>query len=438
MNAKRMNWGRADLISLPFFSLTMFWQAYDYIVPLILSRHYRLGTTAYSVVMSLDNVIALVFLPLFGILSARCSGRLGRRTPLILMGTAGGVLCLLLMGLEDARAVSGEVRFGLFLVFLLITVFFMSLHRSPGAALVADCFIRPQRTKANAVLNLMGGLAGVLFGVVGHTLIGERDGEPVFTRCLVFVILTILAATAVYLALVRENRFCREAEERNRILGLIDEKTDSPRASSTKLSPGERLSLLLILFAVFFVYMGYNGFHTHYTNYLLSHLGKSAAWTGPYLLEVSVGILMMLPAAFITARLGRKRSCLIGMAACVIGFLGFSTVTGERPNAIYLWFLLAAVGFPLFGINLGPMVLELGNDADAGRFMGYYYMAVTVAQIAAPTLASLFINRFGYRIIGAYGAVCTALALLAFLRVRHGDVKPSFRKAFEDSAAVED
>ena len=155
MDAKKMNWGRAVLISLPFFALTMFWQAYDYIVPLILSRHYRLGTTTYSVIMSLDNVIALVFLPLFGILSDRIHGRLGRRTPLILLGTAGGVLGLLLMGAEDARAVAGEIRFGLFLVFLLITVFFMSLHRSPSAALVADCFIRPRRTKANAVLNLV-------------------------------------------------------------------------------------------------------------------------------------------------------------------------------------------------------------------------------------------------------------------------------------------
>ena len=438
MDAKKMNWGRAVLISLPFFALTMFWQAYDYIVPLILSRHYRLGTTTYSVIMSLDNVIALVFLPLFGILSDRIHGRLGRRTPLILLGTAGGVLGLLLMGLEDARAVSGEIRFGLFLAFLLITVFFMSLHRSPSAALVADCFIRPRRTKANAVLNLVGGIAGVLFGVVGHMLIGERNGEPVFTRCLAFVVLAILTATAVYLAFVRENRFCREVEEQNRALGLMDEKTDSSRSAPTKLTPGETTSLLLILFAVFFVYMGYNGFHTHYTNYLLAHLGKSAAWTGPYLLEVSVGMVMMLPAAFITARLGRKKSCLIGMAACVIGFLGFTTVTRAQPNAIYLWFLLAALGFPLFGINLGPMVLELGNDADSGRFMGYYYMAVTGAQIATPTLASLFINRFGYRVIGAYGAVCTALALLAFLRVRHGDVKPSFLKAFEDSSSVED
>ena len=71
--AMKMNWKRAILISIPFFALTLFWQAYDYIVPLMLSRHYRLGTTVYSMLMSVDNIIALIFLPLFGILSDRIS-----------------------------------------------------------------------------------------------------------------------------------------------------------------------------------------------------------------------------------------------------------------------------------------------------------------------------------------------------------------------------
>lgn len=438
MKTTRINWGRAALISLPFFALTLFWQAYDYIVPLILSRHYRLGTTVYSLVMSVDNVVALIFLPLFGILSDRISGRLGRRTPLILVGTAGGVAGLLMMNIEDARAVSGDVRIVPFLLFLLIAVFFMSLHRSPSAALAADCFIRPQRTMANAVLNLMAGLAGVLFGVVGHMLISERGDVPVFSRCLAFVMLAMLAATGVYLAIARENRFVDQVRAQNEKLGLIDEKTDGTSRAPTRLSAPEKKSLALILCSVLLIYMGYNGFHTHYTNYLVTHLGQSASWTGPYLLEVGVGMLMMIPGAFITAKLGRKKSCLAGMAACVIGYIGVSTVTRAHPESIYLWFFIAAVGFPLFAINLGPMTLELAKDSDSGRYMGYYYVAVTAAQIVTPTLASLFINAWGYRVIGVYGAACTALAFVAMLPVRHGDVKPDFMRAFEDSAAIDD
>ncbi len=438
MKGARLNWGRAALVSLPFFALTLFWQAYDYVVPLILSRHYHLGTTPYSIVMSIDNVIAMIFLPLFGILSDRISGRLGRRTPLILVGTAGGVAGLFLMNLEDARAVAGEARIVPFLLFLLIAVFFMSLHRSPSAALAADCFIRPQRTMANAILNLMAGIAGVLFGVVGRMLIVERGDVPVFSGCLAFVMIAMLAATAVYLAAVRENRFVDEVKRQNERLGLIDEKTDAARKTPVRLTPAERRSLLLILGSVLFIYMGYNGFHTHYTNYLVAHLKMSASWTGPYLLEVGVGMLMMVPGAFITSKLGRRKSSLVGVAACVVGYLGASTVTSAHPEGLYLWFLIAAMGFPLFAINLGPMVLELGRDSDSGRYMGYYYAAVTGAQIVTPTLASLFINAYGYRVIGLYGAACTALALLAMLPVRHGDVKLSFLRAFQDSTAVDD
>ena len=432
-----MNWGRAILISLPFYALTLFWQSYDYIVPLMLSEHYHLSTTVYAMIMSADNVIAMIFLPLFGILSDRIRGRLGRRSPLILIGMAGGVTGLFFMNLADTNAVLGRNNFSIFLLWLLITVFFMSLHRSPSAALVADCFIRPQRTMANAVLNLMGGLAGVLFGVVGHKLIRQKGTIPIFTVCISFVILVISVSTAIYFLFVRENRFAEEVKEENRKLGLIDEKTNTSD-EKTVLSSSEFRSLVFILFAVFFVYMGYNGFHTHYTNYLVRHLHQPASWTGPYLLEVGIGMLMMIPSAFVTARLGRKKSCLIGMGACVVGYFGLSSVSADLPEMIYLWFLIAAIGFPLFGINLGPMVLELGKDRDSGRYMGYYYAAVTGAQIVTPTLASLFINIHGYRIIGIYGAICTSLALIACFNVKHGDVRVNFRQAFDDAAAAEE
>lgn len=433
MKQTRMNWGRAVLISLPFFSLTMFWQTYDYIVPLMLSCHYRLSTTVYSLIMSVDNVIALIFLPLFGILSDHISGRLGRRTPLILAGTIGGLAGLFFMNHADTRAAMGAQNFGLFLVALLITVFFMSLHRSPSAALVADCFIRPQRTMANAVLNLIGALAGILFGVVGHMLITQRDGIPIFTACVYFSMVGIFLSVGVYSLLVRENRFVEEVQKENRRLGLTDEGTGTKEG---KLPRSEKISLSFILCAVFFVYMGYNGFHTHYTNYLIAYLEKPASWTGPYLLEVGMGVLMMIPAAFITAKIGRRKSSLIGMAALVIGYFGVSAVTPEQAEMLYLWFFIAAAGFPLFGINLGPMVMEIGKDCDSGRYMGYYYVAVTAAQIVTPTMASLFINLHGYQIIGVYGAICTIIAFCALLKVKHGDVRISIDRAIGDATAV--
>lgn len=432
----RMKWGRAISISLPFFALTVFWQTYDYVVPLILSGHYRLGTTLYSVIMSADNVTALIFLPIFGILSDRIRGRLGRRTPLILIGIIGGICGLYFMNRADAMAVEGEQTFRAFFFALLVAVFFMSLARSPSAALVADCFIRPQRTKANAVLNLMGAVGAVLFGIFGHGLIFEKDDVPIFTRCLNFVILMMVAGTVAYFLLVRENRFVEEVKEQNRRYGLLNEKTDD--SSHVKLTASEVTSLWLVLASSFFIYMGYNGFHTHYTNYLVTYLRRSASWTGPYLLEVGMGMLMMIPAALLTSVFGRRKSCLIGSVLCAVGYFGVSLVTPERPTMLYLWFFIAAFGFPLVGINMGPMVLEIGKDSDSGRYMSYYYMATTGAQIFAPTFASLFINRWDYHVVGFYGALFTMLAFLAFLFVRHGDTKPAISRAVDDAVSSED
>jgi len=435
MERANMPWMRAILISLPFFALSLFWQAYDYTVPLMLSQHFHLKTTAYSIIMSADNIIALIFLPVFGILSDRIHCRLGRRTPVILLGTLGGIIGWLFLTKIDALAAAGHEVFLPYLAALLVSVFFMSLHRSPSAALAADCFIRPQRTKANAVLNLTGALAGVLFGLAGRRLIHHPGAALLFTDCMYFVLVIIAAATVAFFLTVREATLVAKVQQQNLYYGLIDEKTDTTDSSPTKLSATEKKSFWLILTAVFLVYMSYNGFHTHYTNYLVTYLQQPASWTGPYLLEVSAGMLMMIPAAFLTSHLGRRKCCIIGTLLCSIGYLGTSLVTPENVNMIYLWFLIAAVGFPLFGINLGPMILEIGKDSDAGRFMGYYYIATISAQIVTPTLASIFINHFGYGVIGFYGAVFTLIACVMFFPVRHGDVRPSFLHAIDDSVS---
>ena len=77
----KMNYKRAVLISLPFFAITLFWQAYDTIIPQMLTYHFGLSSTAMGMVMGIDNVVALFFLPLFGALSDKCNSKLGRRTP---------------------------------------------------------------------------------------------------------------------------------------------------------------------------------------------------------------------------------------------------------------------------------------------------------------------------------------------------------------------
>ena len=435
MGKVKMKWGRSILIALPFFAITIFWQAYDYIVPLMLSKHFNLSTTAYSLIMSIDNAVALIFLPLFGILSDRIQSKMGRRSPLILWGTIGGLIGLYGMNWADAGAVAGKSTFPVFMIALCLAVFFMSLYRSPAAALVADCFIRPQRTKANAVLNVVGALAGVIFSIAGRSLITSDGGTIVFTKAIYFVFIGMLIPSLIYFLCTRENKYVEQMRQQNEMLGLIDEKTDVSDKTPTKLTKDEKKSLFFILGIIFFLYMGYNAYNTHYTNYLVSFLQMPASWTSPYLMRVLLVTIFMVPAAMLATKIGRKKSAIIGAIFCALGYFGSFTVTPEHVNMLYIWFLLNAIGFPLVSINLGPMVLELGKDSDAGRYMGYYYIAATVSQIVTPTIASFFINKAGFQVIGVYAGIFSVLACVCGFFVHHGDAKPILNNAVNEAVS---
>lgn len=70
------------LAALPFMGMISFWQVYDGIVPKMLTNTFGLSNSLTGAIMAIDNVFGLFLLPLFGILSDRCTSKLGRRTPL--------------------------------------------------------------------------------------------------------------------------------------------------------------------------------------------------------------------------------------------------------------------------------------------------------------------------------------------------------------------
>ena len=88
----KLNYKRTILVGFAFFLISAFWQAYDAIVPLALTNHYGLPQSVSGVVMSVDNILAVFMLPLFGALSDKIMTKFGRRTPFIFIGTIAAVL----------------------------------------------------------------------------------------------------------------------------------------------------------------------------------------------------------------------------------------------------------------------------------------------------------------------------------------------------------
>ena len=81
----KLNYKQTALIGFAFMSILAFWQFYDQVIPFILENRFGLSTFVTNAIMSIDNVLALFMLPLFGMLSDKTNTRLGKRTPYILL-----------------------------------------------------------------------------------------------------------------------------------------------------------------------------------------------------------------------------------------------------------------------------------------------------------------------------------------------------------------
>ena len=109
----KLSYKRTLLVGFAFFLICAFWQAYDALIPKILTDKFGMNQANSGIIMALDNILALFMLPLFGAISDKCRSRLGKRTPFILAGTLAAAALLIAlsfvegMQLKNLSAVQG-------------------------------------------------------------------------------------------------------------------------------------------------------------------------------------------------------------------------------------------------------------------------------------------------------------------------------------------
>ena len=202
----KLNYKRTFFIGLAFLSICSLWQMYDNIIPLMLQNTFGLGETVTGVLMAMDNVLALVLLPVFGSLSDKVDTPLGKRTPFILGGTVLAVIFMMLLPIADKRQ-----SLGLFVVALFATLLSMGLYRSPAVALMPDLTPNHLRSRANAVINLMGAVGGVYALIMIKLLVGMGD-RPDYAPLFASIAALMAVAVGVLLITVRENKLRKEIE----------------------------------------------------------------------------------------------------------------------------------------------------------------------------------------------------------------------------------
>ena len=516
----KLNYKKTVLIGFAFFLICLFWQAYDTLIPKILTDKFGLSQTVSGVIMALDNIVALFMLPLFGALSDKCHAKLGRRTPFILIGTIVAI-CLIfplsisdrmqLQNLTDADPGDREAQLSevweadpeikdpngsgkkhlselfttkeeftsipltdadgnlsdgqtdyviparqayarivtrnnpapiiLFMSVLVLLLLAMSVFRSPAVALMPDVTIKPLRSKANAVINLMGAIGGILTLVIG-LLLGTGKAENALMHYGVFfaLVAAIMAISlAVFMVFVREPKLVAEMEDESRRLGISSEVEseldEAKREASKHAGASTILPLILILASVVFWFMGYNAVTSKYSVYAGSVLGLDYNLT--LMLAQGVAIVAFLPIGMLSSRVGRKRMILTGIILLTFSFLFASFLRQNSPAIIVnLLFCTAGIGWASINVNSFPMVVELCNSDNVGKYTGYYYTASMAAQTLTPILSGFFMDHVGMTSLFPYAAICVFCALITMLFVKRGDNReiPMPKQSEEETA----
>ena len=317
----------------------------------------------------------------------------------------------------------------LFIGLLLALLIAMSIFRSPAVALMPDVTAKPLRSKANAIINLMGTAGGILVLVLGMVFATSAVKNAMMNYYVYYGIIAalMLGALAIFVLTVREPQWAKEMQEES---AHLDAEEVEEAGEKRRLSKSELRSMLLILASVALWYIGYNAVTSKYSLYASSVLGMDYNTT--MLLAQGAAIVAYLPAGMVASKIGRRKTILAGVVMLAAAFAIAAFMRAGSPVLLMnVLFALAGIGWATINVNSFPMVVEMCAGADIGKFTGYYYTASMAAQVITPIFSGFLMDQMGMVVLFPYAALFAGLAFVTMFFVKHGDAKVVAKKGLE-------
>lgn len=430
----KLNTKNTVLVGFAFLSICAFWQMYDNLVPLILTNTFHMNETLSGAIMASDNVLALFLLPLFGGLSDKCRSPLGRRRPYILFGSLAAIV--LMMGLpllaDSYHAAPTGSKLALFVVVLGMLLVAMGTYRSPAVALMPDITPKPLRSKANAIINLMGAVGGILYLLITRFLYSTKSDHYISYFPLFLIVGGIMAAAvAILMLFVNEPKL---AAEQKRYEDAHPEENPVTEAGK-ELPPDVRRSLTFLLISICLWFIGYNGVTTWFSVYAQNTWHMSLGQANTCLTIATAGaILSYIPTGNLAGRIGRRKTIRLGTLLLGTSFAAAFLYTLLRDDfhpVLYLLFMVVGLAWAAIGVNSLPMVVEMCSGADVGKFTGLYYTFSMSAQIVTPIVAGWLMRNVDYKALFPYAAIFALASFFTMGFVRHGDSAAPVKKGLE-------
>ena len=431
----KLNYKRTICIGFAFLSICAFWQMYDNLIPLMLQRTFHLNETITGAIMALDNVLAVFLLPLLGTLSDKVDTHMGKRTPFIVVGTIFAVIFLLLLGVANRKA-----SLTMFIIMLFLLLIAMGLYRSPAVALMPDLTPKPLRSQGNALINLMGAIGGI-YALVLIALLTPSEGAD-YMSILIGTAAVMVLAVVILVLTIKEKKLLPVVEKENaewdrlreaEAQGSNDEVIRSAAATAMaqedgKNSPQVKRSLTFILISIALWFMSYNAVSTAWSRYATTVWNmQNGGYANCLMVGTVAACLSYIPIGILAAKIGRKKSILIGVVMLFVSYLAVGLFKEFSP-VINIFFVMVGVGWAAVNVNSLPMVVEMCRESDVGKYTGLYYTFSMSAQIVTPILSGALLQYVSYGTLFPYACVFLVLAFITMTQVKHGDNKPEQKK----------
>ena len=442
----KLNNKRTILVGLAFLSICAFWQMYDSIIPLILTNTFHMNETFSGAIMAADNILALFLLPLFGSLSDRTDTLIGKRMPYILFGTGCAIILMNLLPILDNSYTTSPAPLKTisFIIVLALLLIAMGTYRSPAVALMPDVTPKPLRSKANAIINLMGAVGGILYLMIAAIMypnskvqgLAHVNYQPLFmvVSAIMFIAVSVLFFTTKEPKLAQENR---ELESRHPEWDLA---ADDGSGNEVLPKPVKR-SLAFLLASIALWFTGYNAVTTWFTTYINQVMGEGLGGASTCLMVATAGaIVSYIPIGVVAAKIGRKKTIQFGIILLAASFLlGYILTMMFTSINIIMYIVFAVVGLAWASINVNslPMVVEMCKGSDIGKFTGYYYTASMAAQVVTPIVAGSLL-RISYHTLFPYATFFVTCSFITMLFVKHGDVKAEAKHGLDAFESMDD
>jgi MFS family permease len=414
----KFDYKRTLIVGFGFMGISVVWPIFNQFVPLILQAGnpeferqllaegraipeiagFALAPSLALFIMTWDNLINVFVQPWVGQRSDRTWNRFGRRKGWILLGLPIAVIGFILI--PFAASVLAIATF------ILITNIGMALFRSPTVAWLGDLFPAEQRSKANGVINLMGGVGGVLAFLGGGYLYNNVSRSAPFIGAAIFLIIASLVAVWRV----------REPQQ----ISATSEPGEGFLASLRTALATSGQSILFLLLAIVFWFMAFNALEAGLSSFAVFGLGIAPGTASIYAAAVTISfILFAVPAGLLGTRIGRRQAITIGLVGLTLLLVVGYRVIQDATTFILVLFLLG-IFWACVNVNSLPLVYDFGDQRHTGAYTGLYYFASQSAAVLGPTLGGVVVDFLGseYRWLFLFSTLFMALALITMLRVR--------------------